>query len=259
MELSRMLVYPHGITAAMESAGSVAGAIGVAAAAGPAIGIAILGLGAARWTRRPELRPWVWATFLPGLSMTAAGFAISIFCARGLIYLLGPLLALAAAATAALPGFWRRGAIALGLLAAVPGLLSLQGSLHKEDWRAAAGFLRERARPGDLVVVDEGFLDVNLQYYWRDRAGIEILPVDEKAPDAVPDPARGRSRLWLVRRAYPERTDPPGVLKGTFLARLWHVRETWRPRTQLEARLGSEFPGHEEWRWRDVGILRLSR
>ncbi|HXX93941.1 MAG TPA: glycosyltransferase family 39 protein, partial [Planctomycetota bacterium] len=79
MELSRMLVYPHGITAAMESAGSVAGAIGVAAAAGPAIGIAILGLGAARWTRRPELRPWVWATLLPGLSMSAAGFAISIF------------------------------------------------------------------------------------------------------------------------------------------------------------------------------------
>jgi hypothetical protein len=190
--------------------------------------------------------------------MMLAGFFISIFCARGLIYLLGPLLALEAVAVSALPRRWGRIALAAGLLSALPGLVSIHGALHKEDWRELAGFLRERVRPGDLVLVDEGFLDVNLEYYWRDRGSLEVVRV-EGGTDLAQSRARAHSCVWVVRRAYPERTEPPGVLAGTLLGRFWHVRETWRPRTELEARLGPQFPQHEEWRWKDVGVLRLSR
>jgi mannosyltransferase len=258
MELSRMIVYPHGVTATIESAGSPGLAIGVLAAALPAIGMVALGLGAARLSRRPELAPWVWATIVPILTMGVTGFFISIFCARGLIYVLAPLLALAAVGATALPGWTGRLSIAAGLLCALPGLASIHGSLHKENWRAAAGFLRLHVAPGELVIVDEGFLDVNLRYYWRDRGTIEVLPV-EGAIEEVVARARGNSRVWVARRVYPERTDPPRVLAGTSLERLWHVRETWRARTDLENRLGSEFPRREEWRWQDVGLLRFSR
>ncbi len=258
MEFSRMLVYPHGITATMGTAGSLPGALLALCAAVPAVGTLALGLGASRLARQSELAPWAWATTLPVLLMIAAGFFIPIFCARGLIFVLGPLLALAAVGATALPRTAGRIAIAAVLLSAVPGLASIHGAVHKEDWRAAVGFLRERAAPGDLVLVHEGFLGVNLRYYWRDRGTVEVVEVDQGLDEAA-TMARRHEHTWLVRRAYPARTDPPKFLEGTFLGRLWHVRETWRAKTDLLDRLTVDFPCPSEWRWLDVDLRRFTR
>ena len=258
MEFSRLFVYPHGITATMEIAGNLFGALLALAAAVPAIGTLALALGAPRLARRSELVPWAWAAALPPLLQVVAGCFISIFCARGLIFVLAPLLALAAVGATSLPRALGRIGVAAVLLSALPGLASIHGALQKEDWRAATAFLKERAAPGDLVLVHEGFLDVNLRYYWRDRGSVRVAAVGDDPAEAATR-ARLQPQVWLVRRAYPERTDPPKFLEGTFLSRLWHVRQTWKPRAELLDSLSDAFPLHEEWRWRDVGILRFNR
>ena len=187
--------------------GSPALAILVLAAALPAIGVVVLGLGAPRLTRRPELAAWVWATILPVLSMGAAGFFISIFCARGLIYVLAPLLALAAVGATSIPGL-------PGRLAIAGTCRALHARLHprrvpQEDWRAAARFLRDNV--GNLGSSTR-FLDVN---------SLLLATAVRSSPAGQGPSARGKGTrsflVWVARRAYPQRL----ILPGSWPGRSW--------------------------------------
>lgn len=227
-ELSQLMAYPYGQTAFMKALCSV-----------PA---AALALAAPVLTRRRELWPWVLAAFVPVLLQIGVGFFVTIFCGRGLIFVLAPILALAALSAGSLGKTTARiAAVALVLLGAWPGLRYLHGELEKEDWRSAVGELRRQAKADDVVLVHEGYLDVSVYYYFRPEsapriidveagglAGI-LLPIEEAAAAA----RRSRS-VWIVRRTYRERPELPDLLTA-------------------------DFPVQRDSRWRHVSVLSLSR
>lgn len=226
-EFARLLAFPYGFVDTLRTAGWAAFPAAAALAA-------LLGLASAAFARRPETRPWALVLVVPIAALAAVGLFLPVFCARGLIYVLLPLALLAAAGEA--PKALRAVAVALILLGTLPGVRFFNPSLEMENWRSAVAHLRTHAGPADLVLVDEGFLEVNVRYYWRGSDAPEILGVGERGvpPAEAAGRARGLPRVWIVRRTYFDRPE-------------------------LAVLLAAEFPAREDSRWHHVGVLRMSR
>jgi hypothetical protein len=227
-ELSQLVSYPYGQTTWMKVLCSV-----------PVAGLA---LASPLVTRRRELWPWVLLAFGPVLLEIGAGFFVTIFCGRGLIFVLGPILILAALSVGAIGGVRARVAAAgIVLLGAVPGLRFIHAALEKEDWRSAVAFLHREAAPGDLVMVHEGYLDVSLFYYLPDHRGLDVLDVE----------AGGLQGSFA--------TLEEAALQAQERPRVWIVRRTYRERPEVPEFLAEDFPVREESRWRHVSVLQMSR
>lgn len=158
-----------------------------------------------------------------------------IFYTRTFLYVLPPLLALAAAGLFRLtPLVHPAGAAALaGLM--LPGLLFARAVPEKENWRDAVGILDRGAGPGDRIVVAPGFAGVNVEYYaargtapWLDRmrpAGSGTLDrpglPKEQVLREVLESADG---VWLVLR-YGQDEGWFAALEGAF-----ERRSSWKSR-----------------------------
>jgi len=166
---------------------------------------------------------------LSPLLLAAAGFFLPIFCARGLIYVIAPLALLAAAGAPR----GRALAVAILILGTLPATRFFTPALERENWRAAVAHLRAHAKPGDLVLVHEGFLQVNVEYYWQGYDRPPLLGVGERGVPIEEAVARARTRplVWVLRRTYDE----------------------------LPAPLTADFPVRQDNRWQHVGVLRMSR
>lgn len=170
-----------------------------------------------RWRRcdaQGLLERWRWGAVALWASVPV-GLAFAVAATRPFLvgrYLVAALPAgalLAAVAVTRLPVRWR----AAGVLAAV--VLSVPGVVHHldrdtADWRSAAQYVMDRARPGDAVVFEPP----------HDRTAFEIYAEWDEAsppPDAVvpPDPwgetrrlyteagdvdLSGYTRVWVVTR-----------------------------------------------------------
>jgi 4-amino-4-deoxy-L-arabinose transferase-like glycosyltransferase len=210
-EVRQLLAYPHGTWTWLQTLS--------------ALPLAILALSAPVLGRRKDLWSWVLSALLPVAAQVGVGLRISIFCARGLIYVLAPLVVLAGISAAALAP-WARALAAGGVIVAtVPGLRFVHGGQEKEDWRSAVAFLRREASPDDLILVHEGYLDVSVRYYWGEAdPRPEILDAEKGSLMGPATPledvvarARGHRKVWLVRRTYVERPEIPELLGNLFL------------------------------------------
>lgn len=221
-EFSRLLAFPYGFVDTLRTTGWAA----LPAAAAVAT---LLGFAANAVARRPESRPWTLPLLVPIAALAAAGLFLPIFCARGLIYVLVPFALLAAAGAPR----GRALAVAILLLGTFPGVRFFNPALERENWRDAVAHLRANAKPDDLVLVHEGFLGVNVDYYWRGYDRPEILGVGERGIPLAEGAARARTRprIWIVRRTY----DP------------------------LPDLLAADFPVRQDNRWQHVGVLKMSR
>ena len=223
-EFARLLAFPYGFVDTLKTVSWAAFPVAVAVTA-------LLALAAVAMRRRPELRAWGLLVAIPIAAMAVVGLFLPIFCARGLIYVLTPLALLAAAGEAR----WRPMVAALVLLGTLPGVRFFNRSLERENWRDAVAHVRKKASPGDIVLVDEGFLEVNVHYYWRDPLRVEILGVGERGVSIQEATARAKTRssVWIVRRTYFEK-EPPSLL-------------------------ASDFPILSEGHWQHVGLVHLCR
>jgi hypothetical protein len=209
-EVRQLLAYPHGTWFWLQTLS--------------ALPLVILSLSAPALGRRRDLWSWVLSALLPVAAQVGVGIRISIFCARGLVYVLAPVVVLAGISAAALAP-WARALAAAGvILATVPGLRFVHGGQEKEDWRGAVAFLKREASSDDLVIVHEGYLDASVRYYWGESdARPEILEAEKGSLmgpatplEEVPAHARRHRQVWLVRRTYVERPEIPQLLRDVF-------------------------------------------
>jgi hypothetical protein len=125
------------------------------------------------------------------------------------------------------------------------GILGVHRFAGKEDWRAAAGYLAQRAGDGDLVLFSAGWAQLPFDHYSTRVSGPALvrhgLPVDmfergilEPKMTAADVPrleslAAERESFWVVY-SHDWYTDPAGIAPASLERR-------WRP---VEVR---EFPG----------------
>jgi hypothetical protein len=229
-EFARLFAFPYGFVDTLRTAGWAAFPAGASL-------LALLALAATTVARRPETRPWALAVLVPIGAMAAAGLFIPIFCARGLIYVLAPLAALAASGN--FPKVLRGLAVAAILLGTLPGVRFFNRSLERENWREAVGHFRRNAAPEDPVLVHEGYLGVNVQYYLQEspRSPRQIATV-------------GEGGMWTLEEIKDRARNHPVV---------WVIRRTYRERSELLELLAPNFSVQEERRWQHVAVLRLQR
>ena len=113
----------------------------------------------------------------------------------------------------------------------------------KADWRGAAEHLAALARPGETVIVSNGWGDVCLRYYLGPRAdAFEIRDVAQRT-DAARELVEQRDVAWLVTGGYHVGTDIPTWVRGfhpVFDDSLEGLAVTFHPdlRTLVETREG---------------------
>lgn len=105
--------------------------------------------------------------------------------------------------------------LTVGLVAAMLVSLAIQTASArtpvKEDYRAAAQLLTERARPDDVIVISAPFTIYPIEYYYRGQARLETIPswnpytssttptfVPESLPAEVERVSGSRNRVWLL-------------------------------------------------------------
>lgn len=104
-----------------------------------------------------------------------------------------------------------------------------------ENWRSAAAYVADRARPGDVALFSAGWTELPFAYYYRSTGGEPIdlhgLPVDafdrgvlepKMAPTDVPrldQLVEGRARVWLVL-SHDGYTDPGRIVTGRLGERM---------------------------------------
>lgn len=80
----------------------------------------------------------------------------------------------------------------------------------KEQWRDAARHVEEQARPGDLIVLDPGFIRHSYEYYATrpdvERLWLKDAVEDKTSPEWADALAKitGHDRMWLVRSHFPD-------------------------------------------------------
>ena len=110
----------------------------------------------------------------------AGEYAVSlvrpIYLNRTLLVAAAPLLILYAAGTFQRPGWTRRAAHALLVLALALNVCSLANmfrSATKEGWREAARLVSDLAQPGEAIFFDQGVVQVPFDYYYH-RSGLQL-------------------------------------------------------------------------------------
>ena len=135
---------------------------------------------------------------------TASSLHRPIFYTRTFLYVLIPLLALDAVFLSHLP----RAAFLAGTVflaaAQVPGLLHAHAVPGKENWRDAASLLERGVGADECVIVQPGYLFVNLEYYGVRRvrfAEDDSFDREWGSRRALQDDVLGSAGgVWLVTR-----------------------------------------------------------
>jgi uncharacterized membrane protein len=116
-------------------------------------------------------------------------------------YFIGSLPAFMMLVAAGLLAFYRkRRWLGVGLGGLLIGVMSVAAVRTwdgpKEDWRAVASYLSDRARPADVVVMRSIYY-LSMNYYYT---GPHDLPAIDAGWDPPPPQALAGQRLWLVYR-----------------------------------------------------------
>jgi len=136
-----------------------------------------------------------WLTF--SLLPWAVSFLITpMYVFRYTMPVLAALLILLGWAMTRLRPSIRVGAVALFLAASAGPLYDFHTGMDKPPWRDAGQFLRERSRPGDLVVWDPGYLKPLSEYYFNPPESVNVsFPYSVESVVAA---LRGVDRVWVV-------------------------------------------------------------
>ncbi|MFC4945499.1 glycosyltransferase family 39 protein [Pseudonocardia sp. GCM10023141] len=190
---------------------------------------ALVAYGAWTLRRRPEVLGLLLMMLLfPLVGELLISIRRPIFYSQTLIWTSLPFTVLLAVGLLRLP--WRRwAAVAVAAVLALNlfSLSSYYGAAGIEDWSGAAGFVAERAAPGDLVLFDAGWTQLAFRYYYDRTAGASIdprgLPVEPFERGAL-EPrmtvsdvpyldalVAGRQRVWLVL-SHDWYTDPDRIV-----------------------------------------------
>jgi 4-amino-4-deoxy-L-arabinose transferase-like glycosyltransferase len=192
--------------------------------------------------RRQRARWWLLLVLLSGVPVVGlwlVSLRQSVFTDRYGIVALPAYVILVAAAVAWLIRhrvLWPAGVLALFLLLGFAwGSLRDVNRAHsaqKEDWRSAYAWIADRAEPGDVILVDPGYMITTYDYFaqreprlarynalaipsfrvWWFTEALMVQMLQEQAGDAT--------RFWLVQS--PERmdgVDPDAILEGWLVER----------------------------------------
>jgi hypothetical protein len=193
------------------------------------------------------------ALAVPAAALLLVSEVRPVLLARTLVGSGTVVLVLAGVACAALPRLLRvpvAGAVAAVLLL---GLGEYLWYPSLEDWRGATARLATQAAPGDLVVINGRWTQLNLDYYLSRYPEVRLeergVPLDFGVggkPDPVTTPAdlprladltRGRERVWLV-------------LSHSF---------TTDPQNLTRKALERDFPCFDVWPYQGVTLHRFAR
>jgi mannosyltransferase len=173
--------------------------------------------------RRLAHEPWMLlfgaATLIPA-TLLLGGKAAGVLGLqpRYLVVVVISLLTLMALAADRLP--WRPGrtptGVAMTLFGALSALSFQRISLGYEDWRAAADYVGDREKPGDVIFVFEPDGLLSFEYYYRGRLPVFGLPVDRPTDEysvrrqairsagalraRIVEKAGGTGSFWVVAR-----------------------------------------------------------
>jgi mannosyltransferase len=160
------------------------------------------------------------------LGMAGLAWVAGMYKARYLAAFVPPLLAVMAGLVVHLPRRWPR--VVSGLLLAGLIIISLGGLLgdlrrnFRDDWTAAAAFIRQHERPGDAIIVIPDWGQEALRFHYDGAAEITgVLPqvsADVDLGTALGPLAAGRDRVWLVSYQ-PLVSDPDGLAPAWLDAR----------------------------------------
>ena len=201
------------------------------------------------------LAAWAW---IPFLAISGVSLGYPIFQFKQFIIVLTPLL-LWAVWTARLLPRWP-GLLFLAGILALNGAASLyqQVVVTKDDWRGAAIYIQEHARPGDVVYGNPAASKAALDLYWQSPLpflgyppGYDIVqggwdePIitEQIAGQELRAAFQNHPRLWLVEFS-PEFRDPNQEIPAWLQqhARLLDERSFGRLHVRLYARLQEGQP-----------------
>jgi hypothetical protein len=113
---------------------------------------------------------------------------------------------------------------------------------QKEDWSAAAGYVANFGKEGDLVLFNSNFVEIPFNYYFRTYEDIGYIQVEKQGipldlfDSGIPEPEmtandipelisllRGHDRVWLVY-SHNSYTDPMGLVPQTLAAQMKLMR-----------------------------------
>lgn len=183
------------------------------------------------WLTVPVLVPLLLSKVLQPFFVSRYGMAAAlagmVLAARGLVSLPGKAVPL--------------GALGIVLLLSGAQLRQDFQTAQKEQWREAAAFIAQEARPGDVVLVHWGVTYTDVFAYYYDRPDVPARPfpanlsnITEDAREELAATTVPYERVWLVLSHSRDRTDRLGA---------W-LNETW------EQDLASAFVGIEIQRYR---------
>jgi len=125
---------------------------------------------------------------------------LPLYVDRFLIICLPPLLLLSS--TISLSSLWaaRSTMVMLVMVSALAcARLWISPDFSKEDWRAAATYVRSMEEPGDALVMRDFQTGIPFGYYYRGALKPEAAAVN-RLITPLDDLVTGRNRLWLVYR-----------------------------------------------------------
>jgi uncharacterized membrane protein len=165
---------------------------------------------------------------LPIAASYLISFVSPIYAPRYLIVIAPALYLLIAVGVERVASrFWPAAPLALAVLAvtAAPVLSAAYTVPLKEDYRRAAGFLKEQARPDDAVVIMAGYLEYAFIYYGVDgETPLGDVSSAEQVPPALAPIADKHRRVWFVQSHY-EIVDPGRHAERWLLERCQKVNE----------------------------------
>ncbi len=204
-------------------------------------------------TGRARTRLLVWLLVPMVVPFTMARLSGNPLNARYVIVAFPAFVALLARGILTL---WRR-ARAVAVVAVALGVALCAGSiwnLHhddryaKEDCRAAGRLLDAEAAPDDVIVVNAGYMQDAVAYYFHGTAPVVGVPKDDAEADAgemrreLDDAVGDRRRVWLVRsRTF--HSDRTGLLPSMLAERRRLAGEWGFPGVHVERYVLPEPPG----------------
>ncbi len=196
-----------------------------------------------RWSLE-EWRPNLFMALtivVPFLSAYVLSFRLQIFTVYYLIIIVAPFLLALAAGVARIAAVRRGGGLILIVfvtLALLSGLSHNWGlESRKEEWRAAARYVSEHARPGDAVLCHADYTWIPFSYYYH--GGLPLFApfggvVGERAD--VGRRLEGLSNydtVWLVQ-SHIDGVDPNRQVEGWLASRFPIVTEQYPPGVEVK-------------------------
>jgi mannosyltransferase len=193
-------------------------------------GLALTGITAlAYWKRREQW--WLLASLLvvvPILGLWVVSLQQSVFSDRyGIVALPAYLLLVGASVGAALRHrfLWPLGAFALVLLLAFAWAplrdVNRTTAAEKEDWRSAYAWIADHSQPGDVMVIQPGYLITTYDYHVQRDDRLEDIPAiamgsfqidwfdESDMMHILHENAEGAERFWLVQSPDRAEIDDP--------------------------------------------------